>query len=168
MGWQYTTPSGDIISPKGVLKFRTPLLHKDAAPSIPTGMLRNATYPHGANHSSPITVPNKGMPRNRASLCILSLNFTALLTFVRRFLFPLCQFFLPLLTRIEFLDFRHKESGEGINDGLRQFDFVWILALFRGGHGLLPQQQDLPGSAHSPSHAPSRPYKANKLWHHVQ
>ena len=33
MGWQYTTPSGDIISPKrgskGVLKFRTPLLRQD-------------------------------------------------------------------------------------------------------------------------------------------
>ena len=49
MGWQYTTPSSDIISPpkggKGVLKFRTPLLRKDTAPSIPTGMSRNTTYP---------------------------------------------------------------------------------------------------------------------------
>ena len=49
MGWQYTTPSSDIISPpkggKGVLKFRTPLLRKDNAPSIPTGMSRNTTYP---------------------------------------------------------------------------------------------------------------------------
>ena len=98
----------------------------------------------------PLTVTStRGCPKTGHPLYMLSLNFTSLLTFVIRFLFPLCQFFLPLLTRIEFLDFRHKESGEGINDGLRQFDFVWILALFRGGHGLLPQQQDLPGSAQS-------------------
>lgn len=103
-GWQYTTPSGDIISPKkgakGVLKFLTPLLRKDTAPLIPTGMSRNATYPHGANHSSLITVPNKGMPRNRASLCVLSLNLTSLLTFVRILLFPFFQFLLPLFTRV--------------------------------------------------------------------
>ena len=152
---------------KGVLKFPTPLLRKDTAPSIPTGMSRNATCPHGTNHSSPITVPNKGMPRNRASPLHIILNSTSLLTFARKFLFPLCQFFLPLLTRIEFLDFRYKESGEGINDGLRQFDFVWILVFFRGGHGLLPQQRTFLAQL-SPSHAPSRPYKANKLWHRVR
>lgn len=146
MGWQYTTPSGDIISPKGVLKFRTPLLHKDAAPSIPTGMLRNATYPHGANHSSPITVPNKGMPRNRASLCILSLNFTSLLALIRILLFPCLKLFLPLVTGIEFLNFRHKESGKGINDGLWQFNLVWILTFFLASHSVLPQQQNLSGS----------------------
>lgn len=91
----------------------------------------------------------RGCPKTGHPLCILSLNFTSLLTFVRKFLFPLCQFFLPLLTRIEFLDFRHKESGEGINNGLRQLDFVWILAFFPTGHSVLLQQQDLSGSTQS-------------------
>ena len=80
---------------------------------------------------------NKGMPRNRASLCILSLNFTSLLTLIRILLFPCLKLFLPLVTGIEFLNFRHKESGEGINDGLRQFDLVWILTLFLTGHGVI-------------------------------
>ena len=74
------------------------------------------------------------------------LNFISLLTLIRILLFPCLKLFLPLVTGIEFLDFRHKESGEGINDGLRQFELVWILTLFLAGHGVLPQQQNLSGS----------------------
>ena len=96
---------------------------------------------------------NKGMPRNRASLCILSLNFTSLLTLIRILLFPCLKLFLPLVTGIEFLNFRHKESGKGINDGLWQFDLVWILTFFLAGHSVLPQQQNLFGSTQSISHS---------------
>ena len=51
-----------------MLKFRTPLLRKDAAPSIPTGMSQNTTYPHGTNRSSPHyctkqrDAPKQGIP----------------------------------------------------------------------------------------------------------
>ncbi len=94
-------------------------------------------------------IPQNRAPKTGHPLFILSLNFTSLLTFARRFLFPLCQLFLPLLTRIEFLDFRHEESGKRINNRLRQLDFVWILAFFLTGHSVLPQQQDLSGSTQS-------------------
>lgn len=93
------------------------------------------------------------MPRNRASLCILSLNFTSLLALIRILLFPCLKLFLPLVTGIEFLNFRHKESGKGINDGLWQFDLVWILTFFLAGHSVLPQQQNLSGSTQSISHS---------------
>ena len=89
----------DVVSylSKGVLKFRTPLLRKDAAPSIPTGMSRNTTYPHGTNRSSPHyctkqrDAPKQGIP---------FLKFTSLLTFIRILLFPFFQLLLPLFTRI--------------------------------------------------------------------
>ena len=108
--------------------------------------------PYGTKCSSPI-LQQKGMPQNRASLCILSLNFTSLLTFIRILLFPCLKLFLPLVTGIEFLNFRHKESGEGINDGLWQFDLVWILTFFLVGHSVLPRQQNLFGSTQSISHS---------------
>ena len=49
---------------------------------------------------------------------------SAVCTLIRILLFPCLKLFLPLVTGIEFLNFRHKESGEGINDGLWQFDLV--------------------------------------------
>lgn len=96
----------------------------------------------------PSILRQKGMPQNRASLCILSLNF-----FIRMVLFPCLKLFLPLVTGIEFLNFRHKESGKGINDGLWQFDLVWVLTFFLVGHSVLPQQQNLFGSTQSISHS---------------
>lgn len=104
-------------------------------------------YTHGTKCSSSI-LRQKGMPQNRASLCILSLNF-----FIRMVLFPCLKLFLPLFTGIEFLNFRCEESCEGINDGLRQFDLVWVLAFFLDGHSVLPQQQNLSGSTQSISHS---------------
>ena len=69
-----------------------------------------------------------GSPETGHPPCILSLNFTSLLTFVKKFLLPLCQFFLPLFARIEFLDFRHKESmmdcGSSISYGFWRFSGV--------------------------------------------
>ena len=110
---------------------------------------RNALW---AKHSSPV-LRQKRMPQTRASFCISSLNFTSLLVLIRILLFPFPQLLLPLLTGIEFLDFRHKESGEGINDGLWQFDLVWILTFFLADHSVLPQQQNLSGSTQSISHS---------------
>lgn len=101
----------------------------------------------GTKCSSPI-LWQKGMPQNRASLCILSLNF-----FIRILLFPCLKLFLPLFTGIEFLNFRHKESCERINDGLWQFDLVWVLTFFLDGHSVLPQQKNLSGSTQSISHS---------------
>lgn len=176
MGWQCTITSGNMSSLKrgfkngiplprtivvvssppteteGVLKFRTPLLRKGTAPSIPTGMSRNATYPYGTKHSSSL-LRQKGMPRNRASFFIPSLNFTSLLTFIRILLFPILQFLLALLACVEVLDFRCEESGEGINDGLWQFDLVWILTFFLAGHSVLPQQQNFSSSTQPTSHS---------------
>lgn len=93
------------------------------------------------------------MPCFGASLCILSLNFTSLLALIRILLFPCLKLFLPLVTGIEFLNFGDKKSGEGINDGLWQFDLIWILTFFLAGHSVLPQQQNLSGSTQSISHS---------------
>ena len=93
------------------------------------------------------------MPRNRASLCILSLNFTSLPAFVGILLFPCFQFLPTFFAGVEFLNFGDEKSGEGINDGLRQFDLVWILTFFLAGHSVLPQQQNLSGSTQFISHS---------------
>ncbi|EDM99777.1 hypothetical protein BACCAP_02513 [Pseudoflavonifractor capillosus ATCC 29799] len=81
------------------------------------------------------------------------MKFTSLLTLIRILLFPYLKLFLALFTGIEFLNFRYEESGEGINDGLRQFDLVWILTFFLAGHSVLPQQQDISGSTQFISHS---------------
>ena len=93
------------------------------------------------------------MPQTRASFCISFLNFTLLPAFIRIFLSPCRKLFLPLFAGVEFLDFRHKKSGKGINDGLRQFNLVWILTFFLTGHSVLPLQQNLSGSTQSISHS---------------
>lgn len=100
----------------------------------------------------PITTTRKDAPK-RASFLILSLNFISFPTLIRILLFPFPQFLLSLLTCIESLDFRCQESGEGINNGLRQFDLVWILTFFLAGHSVLPQQQNLSGSTQSILHS---------------
>lgn len=61
--------------------------------------LRCEKYPHGTKHSSSL-LRQKGTPRNRASLCILSLNFTSLLTFIRILLFPCFQFLSPFFAGV--------------------------------------------------------------------
>ena len=99
---------------------------------------------------------------------ILSLNFMSLLTLSRILLFPYLKLFLPLFTGIEFLDFRHKESGEGINDGLRQFDLVWILTFFLAGHGVLPRQQNLSGSTQSISRSFPAMHSCQRLFPHTE
>lgn len=86
------------------------------------------------------------MPQTRASFCISSLNFTSLLALIRILLFPFLQLLLSLFAGVEFLNFGHEKSGEGINNGLWQFDLVWILTFFLAGHSVLPQQQNLTGS----------------------
>lgn len=57
----------------------------------------------------PIIATKKDAPIG-ASFRISSLNFTALLTFIRILLFLFFQFLLSLFACIEFLDFRYKES----------------------------------------------------------
>ena len=123
--------------------------------------------PYGTKHSSP-WLRQKRISRNRTSLCILSLNFTSLLTFIRIFLFPFRQFFLPLLAGVEFLDFRCKESGKRINDGLRQLDLVWILTFFLAGHSVLPQQQNLSGSIQPTSHSFPAMYSCQRLFPYTE
>ena len=93
------------------------------------------------------------MPQTRASFCISFLNFTLLPAFIRIFLSPCRKLFLPLFAGVEFLNFGDKKSGEGINDGLWQFDLIWILTFFLAGHSVLPQQQNLSGSTQSISHS---------------
>ena len=83
---------------------------------------RNALW---AKHSSPV-LRQKRMPQTRASFCISSLNFTSLLVLIRILLFPFLQLLLSLFAGVEFLNFGHEKAGEGINDGLRQFNLVWI------------------------------------------
>lgn len=110
---------------------------------------RNALW---AKHSSPV-LRQKRMPQTRASFCISSLNFTSLLALIRILLFPFLQLHLSLFACVEFLNFGDEKSGEGINDGLRQFDLVWILTFFLAGHSVLPQQQNLSGSTQFISHS---------------
>lgn len=110
---------------------------------------RNALW---AKHSSPV-LRQKRMPQTRASFCISSLNFTSLLALIRILLFPFLQLHLSLFACVEFLNFGDEKSGEGINDGLRQFDLVWILTFFLAGHSVLPQQQNLSGSTQPISHS---------------
>lgn len=93
------------------------------------------------------------MPQTRASFCISSLNFTSLLALIRILLFPFLQLLLSLFAGVEFLNFGHEKSGEGINNGLWQFDLVWILTFFLAGHSVLPQQQNLFGSIQPISHS---------------
>lgn len=61
--------------------------------------LRCEKYTHGTNRSSSL-LRQKGTPRNRASLCILLLNFTSLLIFIRIFLFPCFQFIPPFFAGV--------------------------------------------------------------------
>lgn len=61
--------------------------------------LRCEKYPHGTNRSSSL-LRQKGTPRNRAPLCILSLNFTSFLTFIRILLFPCFQFLSPFFAGV--------------------------------------------------------------------
>ena len=124
---------------------------------------RNALW---AKHSSPV-LRQKRMPQTRASFCISSLNFTSLLALIRILLFPFLQLHLSLFACVEFLNFGDEKSGEGINDGLRQFDLVWILTFFLAGHSVLPRQQTFPTRL-SPSHTPSRQYTAAKDCSHAQ
>lgn len=64
-------------SSKGVLEVRTPLLRKNAASSILTGMSRNATYPYRTKRSSPITATKRDAPKQGIPLHIISeLYFT--------------------------------------------------------------------------------------------
>lgn len=86
----------------------------------------------------------------------------------RILLFPCLKLFLPLVTGIEFLNFRYEESGEGINDGLRQFDLVWILTFFLAGHSVLPQQQNLSGSTQSISHSFPAIYSCQRLFPYTE
>lgn len=116
----------------------------------------------------PSILRQKGMPQNRASLCILYLNFTSLLTFIRILLFPCLKLFLPLVTGIEFLNFRYEESGKGINDGLWQFDLIWILTFFLAGHSVLPQQQNLSGSTQSISHSFPAMHSCQRLFPYTE
>ena len=88
------------------------------------------------------------MPQTRASFCISSLNFTSLLILIRILLFPFLQLLLSLFAGVEFLNFGHEKAGEGINDGLRQFNLVWIQTFFLAGHGVLPRQQTHSGSTY--------------------
>ena len=88
------------------------------------------------------------MPQTRASFCISSLNFTSLLILIRILLFPFLQLLLSLFAGVEFLNFGHEKAGEGINDGLRQFNLVWIQTFFLAGHGVLPRQQTPSGSTY--------------------
>lgn len=94
----------------------------------------------------------EGLPKIRAALPLSVLNFISLLTLIRILLFPYLKLFLALFTGIEFLNFRYEESGEGINDGLWQFDLVWVLTFFLDGHSVLPRQKNLSGSTQSISH----------------
>ena len=93
---------------------------------------------------------------------------TSLLIFLRILLFPCLKLFLPLVTGIEFLNFRHKESGKGINDGLRQFDLVWILTFFLAGHSVLPQQQNLSGSTQPVSHSFLAMYSCQRVFTYTE
>lgn len=61
--------------------------------------LRCEKYPHGTNRSSSL-LRQKGTPRNRAPLCILSLNVTSFLTFIRILLFPCFQFLSPFFAGV--------------------------------------------------------------------
>ena len=105
-----------------------------------------------AKHSSPVRW-QKRMPQTRASFCISSLNFTSLLALIRILLFPFLQLLLSLFAGVEFLNFGHEKSGEGINNELWQFDLVWILTFFLAGHSVFPQQQNLFGSIQPISHS---------------
>ena len=113
---------------------------------------RNRQNALWAKHSSPVR-RQKRMPQTRASFCISSLNFTSLLALIRILLFPFLQLLLSLFAGVEFLNFGHEKSGEGINNGLWQFDLIWILTFFLAGHSVLPQQQSLSGSTQSISHS---------------
>lgn len=113
---------------------------------------RNRRNTLWAKHSSPV-LRQKRMPQTRASFCISSLNFTSLLVLIRILLFPFLQLLLSLFAGVAFLNFGHEKAGEGINDGLRQFNLVWILTFFLAGHSVLPQQQNLSGSTQPISHS---------------
>ena len=56
------------IFPKGCSNFAPLYLVRMLHPRSQLVCHEMRRTPHGANHSSLITVPNKGMPRNRASL----------------------------------------------------------------------------------------------------
>lgn len=92
--------------------------------------------PFGKETFFPRTATKKDA-HTRASFCISSLNFTSLPALIRILLFPFLQLLLSLFAGVEFLNFGDEKSGEGINDGLRQFDLVWILTLFLTGHGVI-------------------------------
>lgn len=93
------------------------------------------------------------LTQNEAALflSLIKLYFTP--HFYQKTSVPMLPFLPPFFTGIEFLNFRHEESGEGINNGLRQFDLIWILTFFLAGHSVLPQQQNLSGSTQSISHS---------------
>lgn len=110
---------------------------------------RNALW---AKHSSPV-LRQKRMPQTRASFWISSLDFTSLLILIRILLFPFLQLLLSLFAGVEFLNFGYEKAGEGINDGLRQFNLVWIQTFFLAGHGVLPRQQTPSGSTYPISHS---------------
>ena len=129
--------------------------------------LRCEKCSHGTNRSSPL-LRQKRTPRNRASLCILSWNFTSLLTFIRILLFPCFQFLPTFFAGVQFLNFRCEESCEGINDGLRQFNLVWILTFFLAGYSVLPQQQNLSGSTQSISHSFPAIYSCQRLFPYTE
>ena len=94
---------------------------------------------------------NSAAPKRGSTISIV--NEILLFTSNGILLFPFLQLLLSLFAGVEFLNFGHEKPGEGINDGLRQFDLVWILTFFLAGHSVLPQRQKLSGSTHpiSPS-----------------
>ena len=108
------------------------------------------------------------MPQTRASFCISSLNFTSLLILIRILLFPFLQLLLSLFAGVEFLNFGHEKAGEGINDGLWQFDLVWILMFLLAGHSVLPQQQNLFGSIQLISHSFPAMHSCQKLFPYTE
>ena len=123
--------------------------------------------PFGQNILPPVR-RQKRMPQTRASFCISSLNFTSLLALIRILLFPFLQLLLSLFAGVEFLNFGHEKSGEGINDGLRQFNLVWILTFFLAGHRVLPQQQNLSGSTQSISHSFPAIHSCQRLFPYIE
>lgn len=102
--------------------------------------------PHRTNHSSPITVPNKGMPQNRASLCVLSWSSLHSSLLSEYFFFHVFNSFRPSSLANNFwisgARNRAKESmmdcGSSILYGFWWFSWPTM--------GELPQQQNLTGS----------------------
>ena len=89
---------------------------------------------------SPRTAIKKDAP-NQGILLHIIFEFYLTPCFYQNISFPMPQaLFAPVCWR-------------RINDGLWQFDLIWILTFFLAGHSVLPQQQNLSGSTQSISHS---------------